>query len=92
MMPELILFGVALPEWVVTTLALVVWILLIGAIFRVIILRAHERLRCPVHDRTARVTLLRGPDGAIEDVVHCSLVRRSEAFTCGKACLPSARA
>jgi hypothetical protein len=92
MMPELTLLGIALPQWVVTALALVVWVALIGIVFRMIILRAHERLRCPVRDRMARVTLLRGPDGALEDVVHCSLIARHEPFTCGKVCLRSAHA
>jgi hypothetical protein len=57
-----------------------------------LILRAHERLRCPVRNRMAHVTLLRGPDGALEDVVHCSLIGRGEPFTCDKVCLRSAHA
>jgi hypothetical protein len=91
-MPELRLLGIVLPQWFVTAFALVVWIALIGIVFRMVILRTHERLRCPLHDRMARVTLLRGPDGMAEDVVRCSLVGREALATCGKVCLRSARA
>jgi hypothetical protein len=92
MLPELSVLGIALPQWLITALALVVWIALIGLVFRMILLRAHERLRCPVRHRMARVTLLRGPDGALEDVVRCSLIGRGKPFTCGKRCLRSAHA
>ena len=92
MMPELTLLGIVVPEWALMALALAVWIALIGIVFRLILLRAHERLRCPVRHRMARVTLLRGPDGALEDVTHCSLIRPRMPFTCGKACLRSAHA
>ena len=92
MMPELTLLGIALPEWVLTAFALAVWIAVIGVVFRMVILRAHERLRCPARHRMAHVTLLRGPDGALEDVVRCSLIGRHKPFTCGKVCLRSAHA
>jgi hypothetical protein len=91
-MPELALLGVAVPEWVIWMLALAIWIALIGIVFRLILLRAHERLRCPVRHRMAELTLLRGPDGALEDVLRCSLIRRHKPFTCGKRCLRSAHA
>ena len=91
-MPELMLLGIVVPQWIVRALALVVWTALIGIVFRLVILRAHERLRCPVRHRMARVTLLRGPDGALEDVVRCSLIAAHKPFTCGKRCLRSAHA
>jgi hypothetical protein len=92
MMFELSPFGIVLPEWLITAVALVVWIGLIGVVFRMVLLRAHERLRCPVRHRMAYLTLLRGPDGTLEDVVRCSLIGRGEPFTCGKRCLRSAHA
>jgi hypothetical protein len=92
MIPEFMLLGIELPQWAVITLALAVWIPLIGVVFRMILLRAHERLRCPVRHRMARLTLVRGPDGALEDVVRCSLIRGHKPFTCGKICLRSAHA
>jgi hypothetical protein len=51
-----------------------------------LLLHTHERIRCPVRGRMARVTLLRAPNGTVHDVVRCSLLGRGPV-TCDKRCL-----
>ena len=89
MMPGVTFFGVAIPGWALEAAALIVWVGVIAIVFRVL-LRAHDRLRCPATGRTAYVTLLRGPDGGLEDVLHCSLVPKGAPFSCAKRCLRAA--
>jgi hypothetical protein len=91
MIPELTLLGIALPEWVLRMLTLLVWIVLVGIVLRVVALHGRERLRCPRGHRMAYLTLLRGHDGAIVDVVSCSLMR-GKPFVCGKRCVRPVRA
>jgi hypothetical protein len=83
------IFGIALPAWALNAAALIGWVALIGIVFR-LLLRTRNRLRCPVTRRMANVSMLRGPDGGFEDVLHCSLVPRGAPFSCGKRCLHEA--
>jgi hypothetical protein len=92
MTPELLVLGIVLPAWVIRVLTLIVWIGLIGVVLRMMLVHARERLRCPTRHRMAYLTLLRGYDGALVDVVRCSLIGRGKPFTCDKRCLRSARA
>jgi hypothetical protein len=89
MMTGVTFFGVALPGWVLNAAALIVWVALVGIVFR-LLLRTHDRVRCPATGRMGFVTLLRGPDGGIEDVLRCSLVPKDTPFACGKRCLRTA--
>lgn len=83
-------FCMALPSWVLTVAGLIVWVAALAVVFRMILFRTHGWIRCPRMRRMARVTLLRGPDGRVDDVLHCSLVPKDVAFPCDKRCLRSA--
>jgi hypothetical protein len=85
-------FGVALASWVPTVAGLILWVVVIGIVFRMILLRTHDRIRCPATRRMAYVTRLRGPDGRFDDVLRCSLVRKDAPFRCAKRCLHAAPA
>ena len=83
-------FGVALPSWVLTVAGLIAWVGVIGLVFRMTLFRTHDWIRCPRTRRKAHLTLLRGPDGRLDDVLHCSLVPRGAPFPCDKRCLHAA--
>ncbi len=84
------LLGTSLPDAVFLVVGFVVWVALLWVAAR-FMLRAHERVRCPVRGRMGQVTFVRAPDGAREDVVRCSLLAGRE-LDCGKRCLHAAPA
>ena len=91
MLTGVTIFGITLPAWAFNAAAMIGLIALMRIVFRVL-LRTHDRLRCPVTQRMAHVSVLRGPDGGLEDVLHCSLVPKRAPFSCGKRCLRAAHA
>jgi hypothetical protein len=75
--------GQGLPSWMVLAAGLLVWVALLWILAR-LAYRGHERVRCPLTGRMARVTFVRGPDGAREDIVRCSL--QPGTIACDRSC------
>jgi hypothetical protein len=80
------IYEVGLPVWFVIAAALAVWVAFLWAVTRTF-LRARERIRCPVTGTPASVVFVRAPDGAKEDIIHCSLRETEFPVTCEKECL-----
>jgi len=82
-------FVVGWPAWMALLVALAFWVGFLWLMTR--LFRTRERVICPVEHRAARVTFVRGPDGAKDDVVRCTLLANPRVVTCSKACLATAR-
>jgi hypothetical protein len=55
-------------------------------------LRLKTRLTCPARLQAATVVFSLGPDGEVDDVERCSLLRPYRSIICGKVCLGMAAA
>jgi hypothetical protein len=79
-------YVLGLPPWLLLIVALALYFGFLWAVTR-LVMRTRERVRCPVRGKAASVVFLRGPDGAREDVIRCSLLETEPGLACDKDCL-----
>jgi len=85
------LYNAGWPAWIMLAGALALWVVFLRLVTR-LLFRSRERVICPLEHRPAKVTFVRAPDGAKEDVISCSILEDPTDVTCSKRCLEPARA